>query len=381
MGVLAATGFGEDWDSHAMVAWRALTTADSAIVVADGDDVIGMSGYLDLEVTVPGGAVLPTAGVSFVVVAPTHRRRGVLRMMYTELHRRIADSGYPIAALTASEGGIYGRFGYGPATVDHELTIDRRFARLHADAPDPGGVRLIRVADRGDELAEIYQRWRRRVPGGLARPSVLWDEVLADRDNTRGGGTGWFGLLHPDGYVLYRIHGEHPKSVRVGEFRAVTPDAHAALWRALLGLDLMAEIVVETYPDDPMPYLLTDTRLATTTGRSDGLWLRIMDIPKVLTARRYAADVLAVLQIRDGFRADGGRFALTVRDGRADCTPTDAGADVELDLDVLGSLYLGAHRASALAAAGRLRGRDDALVRALDAAFVSDVAAQIGFGF
>lgn len=381
MGVLAATGFGEDWDSHAMVAWRALTTADSAIVVADGDDVIGMSGYLDLEVTVPGGAVLPTAGVSFVVVAPTHRRRGVLRMMYTELHRRIADSGYPIAALTASEGGIYGRFGYGPATVDHELTIDRRFARLHADAPDPGGVRLIRVADRGDELAEIYQRWRRRVPGGLARPSVLWDEVLADRENTRGGGTGWFGLLHPDGYVLYRIHGEHPKSVRVGEFRAVTPDAHAALWRALLGLDLMAEIVVETYPDDPMPYLLTDTRLATTTGRSDGLWLRIMDIPKVLTARRYAADVSAVLQIRDGFRADGGRFALTVRDGRADCTPTDAGADVELDLDVLGSLYLGAHRASALAAAGRLRGRDDALVRALDAAFVSDVAAQIGFGF
>lgn len=143
----------------------------------------------------------------------------------------------------------------------------------------------------------------------------------------------------------------------------------------------MAEIVIETYPDDPMPYLLTDTRLATTTGRSDGLWLRIMDIPKVLTARRYAADVSAVLQIRDGFRADGGRFALTVRDGRADCTPTDAGADVELDLDVLGILYLGAHRASALAAAGRLRGRDDALVRALDAAFVSDVAAQIGFGF
>lgn len=381
MSVLAATGFGEDWDSESITAWRSLTTPDSALVVCDGDDIVGMSGYLDLELTVPGGAVLPAAGVSFVVVAPTHRRRGVLRSMYTELHRRIADSGYPIAALTASEGGIYGRFGYGPATVDHELTVDRRFVHLHTDAPDPGGVRLVKPAGHRDEFAAIYQRWRRYTPGGLARPLPLWDDMLADRENTRDGGTAWFGLLHPDGYVLYRVHGGQPKSVRVGEFRAVTPAARVALWRALLGLDLMGEIVVGTHPDDPMPYLLTDTRLAATTRREDDLWLRIMDIPAVLQARSYAADLSVVLQVCDGFRGDGGRFAFETHDGRTGCTPTEAAADVELDLDVLGSLYLGAHRASALAAAGRLRCHDDALVRRLDAAFVSDVPAQIGYGF
>ncbi len=381
MAVLAAVGFAEDWDAESMVAWRTLTTPDSVIVVCDGDAVVGMSGYLDMELTVPGGAVLPAAGVSFVVVAPTHRRRGVLRMMYDELHRRMADSGYPIAALTASEGGIYGRFGYGPATVDHELTIDRRFAQLHADAPDPGGVRLVKPADSRDEFAAVYQRWRQRVPGGLARPVALWDDLLADRENTREGGTEWFGLLHPDGYVLYRAHGEHPRSARIGEFRAGTPDAHAALWRGLLGLDLMGKIVIETYPDDPMPYLLTDTRLATTTGRSDALWLRMMDIPTVLMARRYAGDLSVVIGVHDGFRSDGGRFALTIRDGLADCTPTEAEAEVELDLDVLGSLYFGAHRASALAGAGRLRCRDDALARRLDAAFAHDVGAQIGYHF
>ncbi len=381
MAVLGAVGFGEDWDAESMVAWRTLTTPDSTVVVCDGDAVVGMSGYLDLELTVPGGAVLPVAGISFVVVAPTHRRRGVLRLMYTELHRRIADSGYPIAALTASEGGIYGRFGYGPATVDHEITIDRRFAQLHLHAPDPGGVRLVKAADSRDQFAAIYQRWRQRVPGGLARPLALWDDLLADRENTREGGTELFAMLHPDGYVLYRVHGEHPKTVRVTEFRAVTPAAHAALWRALLGLDLMGKIVIETHPDDSMPYLLTDTRLATTTGRSDGLWLRMMDIPAVLMARRYAGDLSVVMQVRDGFRSDGGRFALTVRDGRAECARTEAAAEVELDLDVLGSLYFGAHRASSLARAGRLRCRDGALVRRLDAAFVSDVAAQIGYGF
>lgn len=384
MAVLGATGFGEDWDAESMDAWRTLTTPDSAIVVCDGDAVIGMSGYFDLELTVPGGAVLPAAGLSFVVVAPTHRRRGVLRLMYTELHRRIADSGYPIAALTASEGGIYGRFGYGPATVDHELTIDRRFAQLHPDAPDPGGVRLVRAADSRDEFAAIYQRWRRRVPGALARPLVLWDDLLADREKTREGGTEWQAMLHPDGYVLYRVHPGEPKTARVEEFRAATADAHAALWRALLGLDLIGKIVVQTYPDDSLPYLLTDSRLATTTGRLDGLWLRIMDIPAVLTARHYAAEapeLSVVVSVRDGFRSDGGRFALTIRDGRAECVPAEVEPEVELDLDVLGSLYFGTHRASSLARAGRLRCRDDALVRRLDAAFVHDVAAQIGYGF
>lgn len=382
--LLENAGFGVVTHPDEIEAIRSLVPADGAVVACDGDAVVGVAFYLDLQLTVPGGAIVPAAGISGVVVAPTHRRRGVLRSMYTELHRRIAESGYPIAALTASEGGIYGRFGYGPATVDHELTIDRRFAQLHSDAPDPGGVRLVEPGRCREELAAVYERWRRGVPGGLARPMPLWDDLLADRESARDGGTAWFGLLHPDGYVLYRVHADHPKSVRVGEFRAVTPAAHAALWRALLGLDLIGKIVVETYPDDPMPYLLTDTRLATTTGRADGLWLRMMDIPAALKARSYAKearDLSVVVTVHDGFRGDGGRFALTISEGIADCVPTDAQAELELDLDVLGSLYLGAHRASALAAAGRLRCRHDALVRRLDAVFAGDTAAQIGFGF
>jgi predicted acetyltransferase len=382
--VLAATGFGWSVEPGSFTAWQALMATDGMIVACDGDRVIGNALYLDLQLTVPGGAVLPTAGVSLVVVAPTHRRRGILRALYDELHRRIAARGYPIAALTASEGGIYGRFGYGPATTDHELTIDRRFARVHADAPDPGGVRLVTPAEHRDAFAAIYDRWRQRTPGGLVRPQPLWDDLLADRKNTRAGGTEWFALLHADGYVLYRVHGSglsDPKMVRVGEFRAATTDAHIALWRALLGLDLMASVVVGTHPDDAMPYLLTDTRLATTTARTDDLWLRIMDIPAALQARSYAAELSTVLQVSDGFRGDGGRFAVQIRDGRARCTRTDAPAEATMDLDVLGSLYLGTHRASALARAHRLRCQDPGLVQRLEAAFVSDVPAQIGFGF
>ena len=111
------------------------------------------------------------------------------------------------------------------------------------------------------------------------------------------------------------------------------------------------------------------------------MWLRLIDVPAALQARTYAADVSVVLDISDAVLGRGGRFALDVRDGRARCIPTTADADVHTDLSVLGSLYFGAHRASAFAAAGRLRCADPRLVAALDAAFASDVPAQLGFGF
>jgi predicted acetyltransferase len=165
----------------------------------------------------------------------------------------------------------------------------------------------------------------------------------------------------------------------VEEFTAATPDAHIALWRALLGLDLVETIVTTSHPADPLPYLLTDPRIVRTTGSEDGLWLRIMDVPAALEARTYQADLDTVIEISDGFRSDGGRFALEVRSGRARCVRTDAQAEFSMDLDVLGSLYLGVHSAATLAAANRIRGADPESQARLDAAFRSDVPAQLGF--
>ena len=118
-----------------------------------------------------------------------------------------------------------------------------------------------------------------------------------------------------------------------------------------------------------------------TTGTEDGLWLRMLDIPAVLEARSYAADLSVVLDITDDVLGGGGRFALEIRDRRGRCVPTDKAADVHTDLSVLGSLYLGAHRASAFVTAQRLRCNDSALVAQLDAAFATDVPAELGYGF
>lgn len=378
---LDATNFGYAVDPAALAAWRTVIPDGAALVVADGPDVVGRSFYADLQLTVPGGAVLPVAGITWVSVAPTHRRRGLLRSMFSELHDRIAAAGLPIAALTASEGGIYGRFGYGPATVRHEWSVDRRVARFRADAPDPGGVRIVAPREHLDAFTDVYDRWRRTTPGGLTRPRALWEDLLADRDEDHPGGSPLFAFLHSDGYVLYRNRGSGPVHIRVEDLKAVTPEAHVALWRALCGLDLMERIEIGTYPADPLPYRLTDARTVRTTAVADELWLRLMDIPAALGARTYGGDLSVALEVGDAFRSDGGRFALQIRDGRAVCTPTDAAPDVSLDLDVLGALYLGGHRATAFAAADRLRAKDIQLVRDIDRAFASDVPAQLGFTF
>jgi predicted acetyltransferase len=379
--LLDATSFGHVTDPHTFAVWRSMMPSEGSVLACHGGDIVGMAHYLDFHMTVPGGMVLPVAGVTMVAVAPTHRRRGVLRALYAELHRRIADAQYPIAALTASEGGIYGRFGYGPATVEVELTVDRKKVQFRRDTPDPGGVRLVRPAEHRDEFAAIYDRWRRRTPGGLVRPQALWDELLTDRENVRRGGTELFALLHPDGYALYRLFGDRPRTVRIPEYAAATTQAHIALCRALLGLDLMEQVAFSTHPGDPLPYLLTDARLARVTHHEDDLWLRIMDIPAALEARTYQAELSTVIEVADGFRSDGGRFTLEIRGGRARCTPTDAPADVHMDLDVLGSLYFGAHRASAFWTANRLHTNNSETVARIDAAFASDVTAQLGFGF
>lgn len=384
MALLGATGFGVWRPQETNDTWQTMMPPGSAVVACDGHDVVGVALFLDLQLTVPGGAVLPMAGVSWVAVAPTHRRRGALSGMFAELHRRM-DS-YPIAGLEASEGGIYGRFGYGPATVWESLAVDRVPARIHADVPDPGGVRIVVPAQHREQLEDIYERWRLRTPGGLHTPPRLWDEVLADREATRGGGTTLFCLLHPDGFAMYRVHGSRAGTnekdrVEITKLAAATPEAEIALWRVLLGLDLKETVSIDTHPGHLLPYLLTDSRVVRTTGREDGLWLRMLDIPAVLKARAYSADLSVVLEVSDEVLGGGGRFALDVRDGRAQCAPTDAAPDVHTSLSVLGSLYLGAYRASGFAAAQRLRCSDSELVTKLDAAFASDVPAELGYGF
>ncbi|MFC3964419.1 GNAT family N-acetyltransferase [Nocardia jiangsuensis] len=375
--LLIETAFGTRFDPAELEHIWALFPVDRALVAEADGRVVGHTHSGPMTITVPG-AELPAIGISGVAVAAPQRRRGVLRALCLEQHRQIAAEGVPLAALTASEGGIYGRFGYGPSARENRIRLDRRFARFLPTAPDPGGVRQVSVPEAEPELRRIYEAWRRVTPGAQQRPDAAWALRFADPVRMRGGGGDLFAFLHPGGYALYRHHGD--QSIEIKEMRTLTAEAHAALWRALCGRDLSHDLVAGLPADDPLPYLLTDPRQVRTVGSYDTLWLRIMDVPAALTARRYDADLETVVAVDDPFLDAGGTFALRISGGVAECAPTTAEPELSMGLDVLGAIYLGAHPARAFAAAGRLLGAPGAL-RALERAFAWPRDAVLGWGF
>jgi predicted acetyltransferase len=356
----------------------ALLDPSRFLLAHDGDELVGITGSFAFEVAVPGGALLPTPGVTWVSVQPTHRRRGILRALFTAQHRGFADEGVAFSVLTASEASIYGRFGYGVAGFDRGVEIDRRRAAFRDGVPDPGGVRFVDPVTARDHAPAVQRRWAQRTPGAVARDGAWWDDILRDRPDGRGGASAAFHLACPDGYARLRRAGH---TARVSDLFATSDTAHVALWRLLLSLDLVDTVEYWSLPvDDPLPHLLTDSRQVRTTGQRDGMWARVIDVPAALAARTYAVEIDVVLDVPDPFLDRGGRVRLRGGPDGATCEPAAGAAAATVAMPALGSLFLGGPRALTLARAGLVEG-DEAVLRRLDAAFAADRAPQHGTGF
>ena len=138
------------------------------------------------------------------------------------------------------------------------------------------------------------------------------------------------------------------------ELFAITDDAHTELWRVLLGLDLVPSLTASIPVDDPLRAKLTDLRSAPTTGRSDEMWVSILDVPAALSTRTYSADLDIVLEVTDGYRERAGVYDVSVRNGGAIVAPSTSKPTVRMDISVLSSLFLGGVQPSLFASAGRL---------------------------
>src|SRR5690348_8483238 len=107
--------FHHDYDEENRQLDRLTWEPERSLVAEEAGSVVGHTTALSRDLTVPGG-VAPAAHVTGVGVAPTHRRRGLLRAMMHRQLAEVAEAGRePVAVLWASETTIYPRFGYGPA--------------------------------------------------------------------------------------------------------------------------------------------------------------------------------------------------------------------------------------------------------------------------
>jgi predicted acetyltransferase len=336
------------------------------------------------ELTLPGGTTVPASAITAVTVLPTHRRRGILRrMMAADLDASI-ERGEPLAILIASEYPIYGRYGFGRSADHVRLGVDARSARFVRAGG--GSVELVQ-RDLIRELGPaLYERFRLARPGSILRPGYWWDQTLGIVEAIQPPPKGIRYVLHrdergaPQGYLRYHVDEKwddrQPASTLVvDELLSCTDEAYARLWRFACEVDLIATVRAEDRPpDEALPWLLEDGRAVQQLHRTDFLWVRLLDPPAALGARRYMAPGRIVLDVQDEAGYAAGRFALETGLEGASCRRTRETADITLDVQALGSLYLGGFSLRALVAAGRATEERPGAVDRADAAFGWNVA-------
>ena len=367
-------GFGDDLTEEEGThdRFRAVFPIETCIGAFDDGRVVGTFGSFDFDLTVPGGTV-PMAGTTIVTVQPTHRRQGVLSTMMRMHLSQAIDRGQPVAGLWASETPIYGRFGYGLAAHAHDLTIpaDR------VSVPPGGGdviVALIDADAAGDILPPVYDDVRLANPGMLSRSAAWWEHRrLRDPEHWRDGASSRRTAVArragtPVGYATYRQkekwENELPEgTVEVMEVIAVDDDVRRALWHYLTHIDLFPTVHWWNAPaDNPMYEEVANIRRLITRHR-DTLWLRILDIPTALSARRYESDGSIVLGVSDDVLGRGGTHRLTIAGGAGVVEATEDDPDVIMRITDLGSLYLGRPSAHPRWRAGHIRGDAESVLR------------------
>lgn len=328
------------------------------------DTIVGGAGSFQLDMTVPGG-VVPTAIISWVSVQPTHRRRGILSELMSRQLRDIHGRGESLAALHASESVIYGRFGYGLGSQKTSWTIDRAHTAFASAVGATGRIRLLEIGEAKRLMPGVYERVRPERPGMLARDDKWWRFWFWDSESEESGGSKrLFAVYENDGtvggYAIYRLRsnwqGDVSKSTLfVVELIAVTREAHAALWRYCFDIDLVDRIRALNQPlDDPIVWMLANPRRLE-RSQGDALWVRVIDVPRALSCRRYSRDGRIVLEVADSICSwNDGRYRLEGGPEQAECVRTDEPADISLSVADLGAIYLGGVRPSVLAQAGRV---------------------------
>ncbi|GAA2740191.1 GNAT family N-acetyltransferase [Kitasatospora cinereorecta] len=357
------------------VLWSAYEMDRGLLAVAADGRPVGTAGAYTFELTLPGDVLVPTAGVTGVGVLPSHRRQGVLTAMMRHQLTELRARGEVLSVLLASEAVIYRRFGYGPATYTARLTVPRHqgalaVPRAGAAEPDTGSVELRQRSECGEIMEEVYDRYRRTQPGALSRPHRWWSSGAGQPPVSR---APRYVAVHrdadgtPDGYASYVLESG---TLTVDETIATDDAVHTALARFLLGHDLVGRVVFKHVPTGhPLRWQLQDFRAGEVTGDTDWLWVRLLDVPRALTTRGWLTDGELVLDVDDPFLGERGRHLLTVRDGKAECVPTDREPDLSLDVSDLGSVYLGGTTPSTLVRAGHVRAHHPGAAALADALF------------
>jgi predicted acetyltransferase len=324
---------------------------DRVLAAFEGDEMIGTTQSYASSLVVPGGAVVPHAAVSRVGVRADHTRRGVLTALMREQLSTLPD---PVATLRASEGRIYGRFGYGLAGRWRTVEIDAKRAVIPGDLT--GRVRMLDQDTADKLLPEMHEAIGLTRPGQIGRWAGWWARARDRKSDAENSVT----VVHSgpdgdDGFLTYKVSEYHDFRHRMSieDFEWADDDAWRDLWIYVSRLDLIDEIEADVALDEPVSWLFEDPRVVRTKDVFDEIWLRLVDVPHMLAARTYGAGEPVVIEVEDRLLpANSGRYRVSP-DG---AELVGAPADLVIPVDLLGAVYFGDTTFSQLAATKRIEG-------------------------
>lgn len=369
---------------------RLVAEIDRCLAAVDEGRIVGGAMAVSFHFTVPGGAQVAAAGVTGVGVQPTHRRRGINTSLMRAQLDDIRSRGEPIAVLYASEGGIYGRFGYGLASFLGEMDLEGGRSSFIRGYRSTGRVRLLPRSDALPLMRQVYDRAQPRRPGMIALDDRWWEclffEGEKEKDDPR------FFAVHdtddvPDAFVSYRVKHEWTDSIpklelTVGHLVATSPQSYGDIWRYVFDIDLVDRVKAWNRPvDDPLFLLMEEPRrLRFRIG--DAMRVRLVDVPAALQARGYVGNGRIVVGVEDAFCTwNEGGYGLDVTAGAATCARTDDEPDIVCSATDLASTYFGGTTFRQLHRAGRVDERRPGGLERADALFASDPTPWSSFIF
>ncbi len=361
----------------------------------------GIYGVFPMALSVPGPRAgvrpVPCAGLTWVGVHPDYRRRGVLTAMMRHHFEQVHEQdGIHLSALHASEPAIYGRYGYGWASSELEVILNKGTA-LTAPGLDPEAASIttavaeltgadvpkrmrechLACAGVGSVVGEAgyYARLCHQLPEEL-RDKEPWRVLFARRDGV------------DTGFALFRRTAKWERARPAGELSVWAlvgdPAAQLALLRRLVDFDLIGTVKVGTVGvDDPLLLWVGGPRASSDVATYDSLWVRLVDLAEALQARSWSAPCNVVVEVVDTAAPwnDGSWRIQADHEGEATVARTTAVADIRLDVQALGAAYLGSRNLVSLARAGLVAERRAGAVAELWRAMRTDVSPAAAIGF
>ena len=339
-----------DFDTH-----RLVFTPDRSIMAFDGKNMVGNALSYEMDMYIPGG-ISKIAAVASVSVQATHRRKGINRSIMKYQLEDIHSRQEPLAVLQASESIIYGRYGYGMASFESNLEIEKTRSAYAIDQVSEGQPYFIEESEAREIFPQIYAKAIENRVGMVSRKENWWEFRFREPGLKGGDPKSWFIKYQKDGindgYLRYTID---DTELNIIELMASSHDAYSSLWRLCLDMDLVDIIKAEHRPvDEELKWMLADPRRLVEHS-CDRYWVRLVDVKKALSQRSYSVDGSLTLEVKDSFLPWNQEVVeLRSESGESSCATSSRNPDIVLSAGDLGAVYLGGINFSTLLAAGRI---------------------------